>query len=99
MPPGRCPGGKKHLSNGGFDDKIALIVREGSRTEKWGEAVKKQTDRPSDEPYVEPLQDHVEEEKPRYTPRPRWQLVMAWVLIGIMVLSVLNLCYWQIFLR
>ena len=31
-----------------------------------------------------------------YVPRPRWQLVMAWVLIAIVVLGIVNLCYWQI---
>lgn len=31
-----------------------------------------------------------------YTPRPKWQIVMAWVLAGIVVLGILNLCYWQI---
>lgn len=31
-----------------------------------------------------------------YMPRPRWQIVMAWVLIGIVVLGIINICYWQI---
>ena len=48
-------------------------------------------------PSANPLPDHVEEEKPRYTPRPRWQLILAWVLIAILVISVLNLCYWEVF--
>lgn len=34
------------------------------------------------------------EQKP-YTPRPKWQIVMAWVLFGVVVLGILNLCYWQ----
>lgn len=31
-----------------------------------------------------------------YVPRPKWQIVMAWVLFGIVVLGIINLCYWQI---
>ncbi len=38
-----------------------------------------------------------EEDKPHYTPRPRWQVIFAWVLFGIVVLGVLNICYWEIF--
>lgn len=34
-------------------------------------------------------------EKQTYTPRPKWQLVMAWVLIGIVVLGIINIVYWQ----
>ena len=37
-----------------------------------------------------------EEHKP-YEPRPKWQVVMAWVLLGIVILGVLNICYWEIF--
>ena len=37
-----------------------------------------------------------EEHKP-YVPRPKWQVVMAWVLLGIVILGVLNICYWEIF--
>ena len=36
-----------------------------------------------------------EPEKQTYTPRPKWQVVMAWVLLVIVVLGVANLCYWQ----
>ena len=42
------------------------------------------------------LPDHVEEEPQKYVPRPRWQLIAAWILIGIVVLGVINVCYWQI---
>ncbi len=38
----------------------------------------------------------MEEEKPHYTPRPRWQVIFAWVLFGIVVLGIINICYWQI---
>ena len=36
-----------------------------------------------------------QEEKQEYVPRPRWHIVMAWVLIAIVVLGIINLCYWQ----
>lgn len=29
-----------------------------------------------------------ETQKPAYTPRPRWQIVMAWIGVGIMALSI-----------
>lgn len=55
-------------------------------------------ERPNQEE-LEKLQLHVEEEERNrhYAPRPKWQVVMAWVLCGIVVLGVLNLCYWEIF--
>ena len=43
------------------------------------------------------LREHMEPEQEHYVPRPRWQLILAWVLIAIMVIAVLNICYWQIF--
>ena len=45
---------------------------------------------------IDQLRPHEEEEKPVYIPRPKWQLVLAWVLIAIMVIAVINVCYWQI---
>lgn len=36
-----------------------------------------------------------ESEKQVYVPRPKWQLVMAWVLIGIVVLGIINLIWMQ----
>lgn len=36
-----------------------------------------------------------QEEKEQYVPRPRWQIVMAWVLFAIVVLGIINICYWQ----
>jgi len=53
--------------------------------------------RPTEEE-IEKLQIHQDEERNRnhYFPRPRWQVVMAWVLMLIVVLAVINLCYWQI---
>ncbi len=35
-------------------------------------------------------------EPERYVPRPKWQIVMAWVLFGIVVLGIVNLCWLQI---
>lgn len=43
------------------------------------------------------LREHEGSERTTYTPRPRWQLIGAWILIGIMVVAVLNVCYWQVF--
>ncbi len=34
------------------------------------------------------------EDKPHYEPRPRWQLIWAWVLIAIVVVGFLGYCYW-----
>lgn len=54
------------------------------------------------EPTPESLEDVREEferqteEQTPYVPRPKWQIVMAWVLFGIVVLGIINLCYWQI---
>jgi hypothetical protein len=36
-----------------------------------------------------------EQEAPVYTPRPRWQIVAAWIGLGIMIVSV-ALYYWHI---
>ena len=35
-----------------------------------------------------------EEEKPTYEPRPRWQIIWAWVLVVIVVVGFLGYCYW-----
>ena len=32
-------------------------------------------------------------QKQEYVPRPRWQIVMAWILIAIVLLGIANLCY------
>jgi len=36
-----------------------------------------------------------QEDAPRYTPRPKWQVIAAWVGLGIMLVSV-ALYYWHI---
>lgn len=42
-------------------------------------------------------QQEQEQEKPHYTPRPKSQVIMAWVLLGIVIFAILGMCYWQIF--
>lgn len=37
------------------------------------------------------------ETRGEYTPRPKSQIVLAWVLIAVVVLGVIGMCYWQIF--
>ncbi len=37
-----------------------------------------------------------QEQKEPYVPRPKWQLVMAWVLLGIVVLGIIDLCWIEI---
>lgn len=34
--------------------------------------------------------------KDRYTPRPKYQLVIAWVLIAIVIFAFLGTCYWMV---
>lgn len=34
-------------------------------------------------------------ERQQYTERPRSQRVLAWILLGIMVLGIFFYCYWQ----
>ncbi len=28
-----------------------------------------------------------------YVPRPKWQIVMAWALLAVVVLGIINLCW------
>ena len=42
-------------------------------------------------------QRNEKERQGAYTPRPKHQIVLAWVLIAIVVLGVLGMCYWEIF--
>ena len=39
-------------------------------------------------------QRNEKEQRGEYTPRPKHQIVLAWVLIAIVVLGVLGMCYW-----
>jgi hypothetical protein len=43
---------------------------------------------------TERLPDEPEEEQEHYEPRPRWQIIWAWVLVVIVVLGFLGYCYW-----
>lgn len=44
---------------------------------------------------LEAVRSAREQEEQKYTPRPRWQVAMAWVLVAIVILGVINVCYWQ----
>lgn len=37
------------------------------------------------------------EETPSYVPRPKWQLVLAWVLLILMLVGVAGYYYWIAF--
>lgn len=43
--------------------------------------------------------EHAEKPKQHYTPRPKWQLVFAWVLAAVVFLAFLGTCYWLIFYK
>ena len=43
---------------------------------------------------------HVQpEEKRPYTPRPKSQIVLAWVLLAVVLFAIGGMCYWQMFGR
>ncbi|MFI3313962.1 MAG: hypothetical protein R3Y62_08750 [Eubacteriales bacterium] len=47
---------------------------------------------------MDKLPEHYEpevEEKPKYTPRPKGQLILAWTLIAVVVAGVLLQFYWM----
>ena len=46
---------------------------------------------------LEKLSQDAQKPQEHYTPRPKSQIVLAWVLIAIVVLGVLGMCYWEIF--
>ena len=37
-----------------------------------------------------------QEEKPHYTPRPKFHRVMAWILAGVVLFAFLGTCYRQV---
>lgn len=39
-------------------------------------------------------QEPQEQPEHPYTPRPKWQIILAWVLFGIMVVGILLYYYW-----
>lgn len=42
------------------------------------------------------IQEYLDQKNKPYAPRPKWQIIMAWVLLCIVILGVINICYWQI---
>ena len=40
--------------------------------------------------------EEIVEEKEKYTPRPKRQLVLAWVLIAVVLFAFLGMCYWMV---
>ena len=38
-------------------------------------------------------------EKRPYTPRPKSQIVLAWVLLAVVLFAIGGMCYWQMFGR
>ena len=39
------------------------------------------------------------EEKRPYTPRPKGQIILAWVLLAVVLFAIGGMCYWQMFGR
>ena len=50
---------------------------------------------PEEEIVETPESETPEENRPAYQPRPQWQIVLAWIGLGIMAVSIF-LYYWQI---
>ena len=46
-----------------------------------------------DNPEIETIEE--ETQTPAYTPRPKWQIVLAWIGVAIMAASII-MYYWQI---
>ena len=40
-----------------------------------------------------------EDKQKKYCPRPKSQIVMAWILLGVVIFAILGMCYWEIFGR
>lgn len=40
--------------------------------------------------------EQLPKEKKKYTPRPKGQLALAWVLIAIVLFAFLGMCYWMV---
>jgi len=47
-----------------------------------------------EEPRLNEPVESLEEEKQPFTPRPKWQLVLAWILVIIMALGIVSSYYW-----
>lgn len=41
-------------------------------------------------------QEHAQEKQPSYTPRPRSQRILAWVLIAVVLFAFLGTCHWLV---
>ncbi len=39
------------------------------------------------------------EEREHYTPRPKYQIVLAWILAIIVIIAFLGTCYWLAFFK
>lgn len=53
-----------------------------------------------DEPTSEQLDYQSAEQKdsgPHYTPRPRSQIILAWVLLAVVLFAIFGMCYWEMF--
>lgn len=46
---------------------------------------------------LEKLSQEVQPQKQDYTPRPKSQIVLAWVLAVVVVLAFLGTCYWLMY--
>ena len=38
-----------------------------------------------------------QQEEQHYTPRPKFHIVMAWVLVAVVIFAFLGTCYWLMF--
>ena len=54
-----------------------------------------ETEIPEEELVDIPEEETTEQQRPAYRPRPTWQIVLAWIGLGIMAVSIF-LYYWQI---
>ena len=46
---------------------------------------------------LEKLSQDAQPQKQDYTPRPKSQVVLAWVLVVVVVLAFLGTCYWLMY--
>ncbi len=42
-----------------------------------------------------PQESSAEESEISYTPRPKWQLLLAWILVAVLLLGILGSYYWM----
>ncbi len=42
-----------------------------------------------------PQDSSAEESEISYTPRPKWQLLLAWILVAVLLLGILGSYYWM----